>query len=795
MYTSPSVNWYSDEERDMAGKEVFDTLLERLEKWCKEHPEKNLYTFLDDKGTETTKLSYSDVDNMTNAIATTMRQAKSAGGWGIEAKDRVLLVYPPSLDFIVAYLACLRAGVVAVPVFPPHPGKLRKDLQHFASIHQSSGAKVALTNKMYNFAKKVAGIKEMFSKEKKKWPDVEWILTDSIKVNANSNRFDCKIERSDLAFLQYTSGSTSEPKGVMITHDNLAHNLTVITTALKAGNDTVVCAWLPQYHDMGLIGSYLGTLYCGGSGVYMSPLTFIKSPSLWMEMSSKYKATHTQAPNFAYKLTARKFKAKYTGENKKKKDKIDMDLSSMKHMFNAAEPITPESINLFYETFSTYGLKEGVIVPGYGLAEHTVYVCDAGKQTLQLDKKMLKNHKVVVLDDSSTAGGDNENRKVLVGCGVPLKDEFDIHVEIVQTNGSDDEIEKKFVAVGEDEIGEVWVSSPSKANGYFGMDDATQEAFLAKLSNGQDSQSNRTYLRTGDLGFVHNSELFICGRDKDLIIIRGKNHYPQDIEEVVESDNRLRPGCSAAFSVVVDDEETLVVIAELRNAKEPNSMQIATEARQRVAQDHGVTVHTLILIKPRTVEKTSSGKIARSWAKKAYLNNDLQVVVSSSGSMRTKENDKNKDDVKVGVQAKKGGGKGREIELTGEEKRLVEEVAQLLELDPDEVELEVPLVELGMDSMMLGQLQGIVSSDFNVDLESEELFTETCTLNLIFTMIKNGGCSPNFVKQENDAAVIPIKEEEEDRNPAPRKKPMSTFEVIFCFCCRGKKKKKKGGGK
>ena len=161
------------------------------------------------------------------------------------------------------------------------------------------------------------------------------------------------------------------------------------------------------------------------------------------------------------------------------------------------------------------------------MAEHTVYVCDAGKQTLQLDKKMLKNHKVVVLDDSSTAGGDNENRKVLVGCGVPLKDEFDIHVEIVQTNGSDDEIEKKCVAVGEDEIGEVWVSSPSKANGYFGMDDATQEVFLAKLSNGQDSQSNRTYLRTGDLGFVHNSELFICGRDKDLIIIRGKNHYPK----------------------------------------------------------------------------------------------------------------------------------------------------------------------------------------------------------------------------------------------------------------------------
>ena len=174
----------------------------------------------------------------------------------------------------------------------------------------------------------------------------------------------------------------------------------------------------------------------------------------------------------------------------------------------------------------------------------------------------------------------------------------------------------------------------------------------------------------------------------------------------------------------------------------------------------------------------------------------MQVVVSSSGSIRTNGNDKNKDDVKVGVQAKENRGKGREIELTGDEKRLVEEVAQLLELDPDEVELNVPLVELGMDSMMLGQLQGIVSSDFTVDLESEELFTETCTLNLIFAMIKNGGCSPNFTKQEKDAAVIPIKEEEdEDRNPAPRKKPMSTFEVIFCFLLSWEEEKKKGGDK
>ena len=791
----------------MSNNKIYDTLLDRLDKWCKAQPDKILYTFLDDKGKETVKLSYADIDRKTNAIATIMRKSKTDGGWGIKAKDRVLLVYPPSLDFIVAYIACLRAGVVAVPVFPPHPGKLRKDLQHFVSIHESSGATVALTNNMYSFAKKVSGIKAIFSKDKKKWPDVEWILTDNVKSDNATTKPNFNIERTDLAFLQYTSGSTSEPKGVMITHNNLAHNLTMITTALKAGTNTVVCAWLPQYHDMGLIGSYLGTLYCGGSGAYMSPLTFIKNPSLWMEMSSKYKATHTQAPNFAYKLTARKFKAKYLDENSKNKKDLSLDLSSMEHMFNAAEPITLESINMFYDTFTPYGLKKDVIVPGYGLAEHTVYVCDAGKQVLSLNKKKLKQNKVVLIDDDDDNNNNNNNttkdgnKKVLVGCGIPLMDEFDVDVKIVKTEGNDEDM-VTFASLKEDEIGEVWVSSQSKAQGYFGKDNATKDAFLATLPNNnstggdkeEDEKDTKTYLRTGDLGFIHNKELFICGRDKDLIIIRGKNHYPQDIEEVVESDNRLRPGCSAAFSIVVDNDEVLVVIAELRNAKEKGANQIAADARQRVSQDHGVQVHTLVLIKPRTVEKTSSGKIARSWAKKAYLNNDLQIVVTSTGNIRAAAK-KSDDETKNDDGKKKKKKKLKQKELSKQQNQLIDEVAQLLEIETGDIELDVPLVELGMDSMMLGQLQGIVSSDFNVDLESDELFTETCTLTLIFEMIDNGGSSPNFVKQDKDSVVVPVKDDdnnnEADSGGNNKKKPISTFEVIFCFCCRGSKKKKK----
>lgn len=449
--------------------------------------------------------------------------------------QRAVLVYPPSLDYMVAFLACLTAGIVAVPVFPPDPAR-RETLVMFSRIVDGCGATHALTSVTYNYTKKLASIGK-----RKQWPShLVWMVTNDGKSPRHTFE-QCPLFSDDTAFLQYTSGSTSDPKGVMITHGNLAHNLTIITQELSAGEDTVVVSWLPQYHDMGLIGSYLGVLYCGGSGYYMSPLSFLHRPMLWMEAVSKYQGTHLQAPNFAFKLTARK-----TFPEK-------LDLSSVRHVINGAEPVDEDSMESFYKAFGKFGLKKDVIFPTYGLAEHTVFVCSGGKQRLSVAKTTLEVEGLVKIVDDD-AGNNNGDVSRLVGCGYPGRQGVD--VKIVNTDTHE--------ALGDDMVGEIWIQSPSKAAGYFGKPEQTKEDFHAQLSEGETKDG---YLRSGDLGFLHNEELFICGRLKDLIIVGGRNYYPQDIEATAEaSSDLLRPGCSAAFTIDPTHEggEEVALVAELR---------------------------------------------------------------------------------------------------------------------------------------------------------------------------------------------------------------------------------------
>jgi acyl-CoA synthetase (AMP-forming)/AMP-acid ligase II len=335
----------------------------------------------------------------------------------------------------------------------------------------------------------------------------------------------------------------------MITHANLAHNLTLILDELSAKDDTVVVSWLPQYHDMGLIGSYLGVLYCGGSGYYLSPLTFLQRPQIWIEAISKYKATHLQAPNFAFALTSRKYSHDDT-----------LDLSSVRHVINAAEPVDEESMDSFVKTFEKHGFPQNVIYPTYGLAEHTVFVCSGGTQRLRVDKQALEVDSVVqICNDDST-----KEMTKCVGCGYPKRQGVD--VKIVNTT--------TFQALPEDNVGEIWIQSPSKAAGYFGKPELTKHDFHAQLRSGSTSNANDVlddingYLRTGDLGFMHNDELFICGRLKDLIIVGGRNYYPQDLEATAEASSELlRPGCSAAFTIDPTHEggEQVALVAELRD--------------------------------------------------------------------------------------------------------------------------------------------------------------------------------------------------------------------------------------
>lgn len=541
-------------------------ILEALAKWTTAQPDKTIWNFLDDHAKISDSFTYKELDRASSSLAAYLLYSCN-----IKAGDRVLLVFIPGLQYAVSLIACFKASIIAVPVFPPDPRKLEKDIHHFISITSSSGAKVALTHSAYNFNRKLAGIKSIFASQgSKTWPELQWIEVDDVLTRARKTTkkdgpsLPPGPSAQDIAFLQYTSGSTSEPKGVMISHANLAHNETIIIKEVQANPSTICVSWLPQYHDMGLIGSYLGTLYCGGTGYYLSPLSFLKDPVLWLHAMSLYKGTHTQAPNFAYALVTRKFKEALAADPSYATKELRLDLSSIVNMLNAAEPVDDVAINSFYFTFAPFGLKQSVVIPTYGLAEHTVFVCSRGKTVLKVSKADFEHNTITVLGQS-ILGGDAVEKcdtatHMVVGCGFPTMDN-DIELLIVN---------EEHIALSEGQIGEVWVKSPSKAQGYWSLPELTAEDFHALPrspdSSARANENNTGYLRTGDLGFMHNGELFICGRSKDLIIVRGTNHYPQDIEKTVETTvTELRPGCSAAFALKNDSTgtEKVVYVAEV----------------------------------------------------------------------------------------------------------------------------------------------------------------------------------------------------------------------------------------
>ncbi len=686
---------------------------ERLAHWAREQPDKAAWSFLDDAGSSVVDTyTYSELDNASTALANHLLDSS-----GVNPGDRVLLVFFPGLDFTVSIAACFKAGIIAVPVFPPDPRKLKKDLHHFVSIQESSGSTICLTHAPYNFAKNMAGAKNLFSLSGHSWPSMTWIQVDKViqagkKMIASNMKPPPAPKESDVAFLQYTSGSTSEPKGVMISHANLAHNLTLIVEELRVYRHGVCVSWLPQYHDMGLIGSYLGGIYSGLSSYYLSPLAFLKDATCWVRALSKYGATHTQAPNFAYALTVRKWKQQAT----KKQPKLD--LSSLRHMINAAEPVDASAIQDFYELFRPMGLPTGVVVPTYGLAEHCVFVCSGGKQMVTVKKTDLGNGTVTVsacsdLDGvrdsdaatTTTASDISDAEKVeadasttfsevttittiaaattqtIVGCGYPGKG-AGVDVSIIDpetcralpvTIGKDAETvpDNSYGNINTD-VGEIWVNSPSKAQGYWELPEITKSEFRATVvpsddddddANGADADvkdnsgssagASATYLRTGDLGFFYRGELFICGRIKDLIIIRGSNHYPQDIERSAESSSDcLRLGCSVAYSEKTTENagvahlgskkartETLTYVAECKPSADLSAIakkkkcamkdlyaNICNDIRLSITQDHGLAVTTIVLVDARTIPKTTSGKVTRKGAQKGLQNGTLKIV-------------------------------------------------------------------------------------------------------------------------------------------------------------------------
>ena len=556
-------------------------------------PKDIAYTFLADGENESGSCTYEELDLQAKAIAAQILTKVNPG-------DRALLVYPytAGLEFIASFLGCLYAGVVAVTDYPR---------QHIKALNQYQDrivdcqAAIALTTK--EFVNRVKGQLISNPGMALKLKALPWIATDTVDSKMADNWQQPDIDGDTLAYLQYTSGSTGQPKGVMVTHGNIIHNSEVIYQAFGHHDDTRILMWLPMFHDMGLIGGVMQPLYAGLPAVLMSPIALAQKPFLWLQAISKYKITTSGGPNFAYDLLCQKV----TDEQK-----ASLDLSSWEVAFTGAEPVRAETIAKFAELCEPCGFSKEAFYPCYGMAEATLFITGVDAKeyptVINLDPQALTEDKIV------TTAADNPNAKAAVSCGHTwLGDE----VIIVDAETK--------IECASDRVGEIWARGKGIAKGYWQREEQTESTFNATLADKPD----KTYLRTGDLGFIKDGELYITGRIKDMMILWGRNHYPQHIEETVESCHpALRPNHGAAFSVDVGGEEQLVIAHEINRTdlRKLNAEEVIGAIRLAVGEQNLANVFAVSLLKTGSIPKTSSGKIQRRACQSMFLDSSLNTV-------------------------------------------------------------------------------------------------------------------------------------------------------------------------
>jgi natural product biosynthesis luciferase-like monooxygenase protein/amino acid adenylation domain-containing protein len=554
----------------------------RLREWAAVQPVKVVFTFTGDDDAAEQSITYADLDARARSIATVLRAGSSMG-------ERALLVYPPGLDYVAAIFGCFYSDVIAVPIFPPRGVRSLPRLQ---SVVEDAQASVILTNSAV--LSKVAGFVEGNAIP----GNPRWLATDEMPLAAGSDWKESKPSPDAVALLQYTSGSTAAPKGVMITRRNLSHNSEVIRYAFATDPEQQGVFWLPPYHDMGLIGGILQTVYCGASSLLMSPMTFLQNPFRWLEAITRTRASVSGGPNFAYDLCCRKI----TAEQRQR-----LDLVSWRVAFNGAEPVRRETLNRFAETFSQCGFRRNAFLPCYGLAESTLLVSGSihrdNSGTLESDSPASRNGK-----PRTTTSGELDS---MVSCGRVLGEQTIAVINPVTGK-----------PCPENEVGEIWLAGSSVAKGYWRRSEETQAIFGACVAEATG------FLRTGDLGLLRNGELFITGRMKDLIILRGRNYYPQDIELAVEhSQQAIRPGCCAAFSINANGEERLAIAAEIERSKLSSDLdRLIAEIRGTIAEQFEISTHSIALLKPGGIPKTTSGKLQRYRCREELNKGTLDVV-------------------------------------------------------------------------------------------------------------------------------------------------------------------------
>ncbi|MCG8416656.1 MAG: AMP-binding protein [Proteobacteria bacterium] len=632
------------------------------------------FIFLGDGDRESATLRYAELDRRARTVAAVLQERGMAG-------HSALLLYPSGTDFVVAFFGCLYAGVVAVPAYPPRKSH---HLARLLSIIRDARTRVILTTSaLVGEVQKHAGGRSDFLK------NLPFLATDTLDESMALSWRDPEVSGDTLAFLQYSSGTTGTPKGVMVSHRSLLSNSEFIRRSMHADADPLVLAgWLPLYHDMGLIGNTLQPVYTGGTAVFMPPMAFLQKPVRWLEMISRYRAYTSGGPNFAYN---------YCTANIKPEEQDGLDLSCWRVAYNGSETVRAETLRAFGEKFSANGFRPEAFYPCYGMAESTLMATggavDRAPVTIEVDPERL------IADKQAVSPVDPSSAQIVVGCGKPALDHRIVIVDPEHKN-----------ALPERQVGEIWISGPSVALGYWGQAKRSEESFAARLAD----SGQGPFLRTGDLGFLAGGELFIGGRIKDLIIIRGRNYFPQDLEAAAESSHpALQPGSGAAFAIEARGAERLVIVHEVRRQairKVPTiGVDVIDCIREAIADQYELQVYAVVLIKTASIAKTTSGKIQRHACQANFLAGTLDQLTSwclddspARASGDTNADGHTGDSTNAGDNIDTKAGDTTDVKTSIErqdiEAWLAMRIAERMKLRVGQIDRNTPFARYGMDS-------------------------------------------------------------------------------------------------
>ena len=661
------------------------TLVDILTSRSRSFPDRLAFRFLEDDQQSVT-MTYQELDQSARRIAAALQERFEPG-------SSAALVFPPGLDFVKAFFGCAFAGVLPVPATYTKP---RRPSARLSAIIADARPSAILTTR--RVIETLADSETAGGLHKQ-----TWLSCDELERSSPEAWQKPTFGPNDIAFLQYTSGSTRDPRGVAVSHGNIAYNLEMIRQGFGLSHESpkVGVSWLPAYHDMGLIGGILESLYVGGTTILMSPLSFLQRPARWLRAISDHRAVVSGGPNFAYELCLRKVKPS---------DMEGLDLSSWRVAFSGAEPIRAGTLQRFAKVFAECGFSDSAFYPCFGLAEATLLVTGGqgpGKiTTCTVQAAALHEHgrAIPVEPDSSNGQPSIE----LVGCGRPLLAE---EVLIVDTSTR--------LPCDENVVGEIWIRGQNVARGYRDRVEETAATFNAQLANSREDG----FLRSGDLGFIRDGSLFVTGRRKELLIIRGRNHYPHDLEATVQnSHERLIPGGGAAFLVDRHNDQILVLVQEVDRATNPSEREsIIREIRRNVTAEHDVFVHEVILIRMGTLPRTTSGKVRYADVKRRYLDGDLNIITRWSFAQGKRQHEQRKEaaiapssDLKQLLKLPKI----QDQEMLADEiqTRLMSWLSQTTNVAEIDLEPNRPLAEYGLDSLAVMELIDHLESGLGLKL-------------------------------------------------------------------------------